>query len=167
VITQRAARAKVPVIITNHTYDSMDQYKPKAISGGSGVIYASSIVITLSKSKDKDGTEVVGNLIRATNHKNRKAKENSQVVMKLSYKSGLDKYYGLVEIAEKAGVFKKVSTKIQLPDGSTHFAKHIYNNPSKFFTPDVLAAIDEGAKLVFGYGEHDDEPEVIEEDELE
>ena len=35
----------------------------------------------------------------------------------LNYESGLSPYYGLTEIAVKHGVFKKVSTRIELPDG--------------------------------------------------
>ena len=44
--------------------------------------------------KDKDGTEVVGNIIHCKNHKSRLTVENKMVDVRLSYSDGLDRYYG-------------------------------------------------------------------------
>ena len=52
----------------------------------------------------------------------------------------------------KYGIFKSVSTRIELPDGSKQYAKTINNEPNKFFTKEVLAQIDEAAKKEFLYG---------------
>lgn len=154
VITLKAAKAYVPILVTNHVYASMDMYSPKVISGGSGSIYSSSGILSISKSKDKDKTTgvVKGAIIRATNTKNRFAKENAQVELRLDYNNGLDRYYGLLPLAIKSGVFKKVSTKVELPDGSTTFGVTIEKNPEKYFTPEVLAEIEKFVKKEFAYG---------------
>ena len=114
--------------------------------------YAASSIIYLGKRKEKDGTEVVGNIIHCKNYKSRLTKENAQIDVRLTYKEGLDKYYGLLELGEQAGVFKKVSTRYEMPDGSKVFGKSINNEPDKYFTKEVLDKIDEYAKRKFSYG---------------
>ena len=153
VLTLKLGRAKVPMVITNHTYDVVGAYMPmKEMGGGSGLKYAASSIIYLSRKKDKEGTEVVGNIIHCKTHKSRLTVENRMVDVKLRYDKGLDKYYGLLDLATKYGIFKQVSTRIELPDGTKQYAKSIYNEPDKYFTDDVLKQIDEAAKKEFTYG---------------
>ena len=153
VLTLKLGKAKVPMIMTNHTYDVIGSMFPqKEMGGGSGLKYAASNIIYLSKRKEKDGKEVIGNIIHCKNYKSRLTKENALIDVRLTYKDGLDKYYGLLDLAIKHNIFKSVSTRIELPDGSKQYAKTINNEPDKFFTKDVLAQIDEAAKKEFLYG---------------
>ena len=153
VLTLKLGKAKVPMIMTNHTYDVIGSMFPqKEMGGGSGLKYAASNIVYLSKRKEKDGKEVIGNIIHCKNYKSRLTKENALIDVRLTYKDGLDKYYGLLELAIKHNIFKSVSTRIELPDGSKQYAKTINNEPDKFFTKDILAQIDEAAKKEFLYG---------------
>ena len=69
VLTLKLGRAGVPMIVTNHTYDVIGSMFPqKEMGGGSGLKYALSIIY-LSKKKEKDGTEVIGNIIHCKNAK--------------------------------------------------------------------------------------------------
>jgi len=107
VLTLKLGKAKVPMVVTNHTYDSMGSMFPtKEMGGGSGLKYAASSIVFLSKRKEKVGTDVVGNIIHCKNHKSRLTKENSIVDVRLMYSKGLDKYYGLLPLAEKYDLFK-------------------------------------------------------------
>ena len=158
VLTLKLGKANIPMIMTNHTYDVIGSMFPqKEMGGGSGLKYAASSIIYLGKRKDKEGTEVVGNIIHCKNFKSRLTKENAQIDVKLTYKKGLDKYYGLIELGEEAGIFKKVSTRYEMPDGSKVFGKNINDNPEKYFTKEVLDKIDEQAKRKFQYGSDEDE----------
>ena len=153
VLTLKLGKAKVPMIMTNHTYDVIGSMFPqKEMGGGSGLKYAASNIVYLSKRKEKDGKEIIGNIIHCKNYKSRLTKENALIDVRLTYKDGLDKYYGLLELAIKHGIFKSVSTRVELPDGSKQYAKTINNEPDKFFTKEVLAKIDEAAKKEFLYG---------------
>jgi len=153
VLTLKLGRAKVPMVVTNHTYDSMGSMFPtKEMGGGSGLKYAASSIIFLSKRKDKDGKDVVGNIVHCKNHKSRLTIENKMVDVRLSYDKGLDKYYGLLELAIKYNIFKQVSTRIELPDGKTQFGKTIINNPEEYFTEEVMKQLDEAAEKEFKYG---------------
>ena len=156
VLTLKLGRAKVPMVVTNHTYDVVGSMFPqKEMGGGSGLKYAASSIIYLSKKKEKDGTEVVGNIIHCKNHKSRLTKENKMVDVRLTYDKGLDKYYGLLELAEKYGIFKKVSTRFELPDGSKQFGKTILSSPETYFTDDIMKQLDESASKEFKYATGD------------
>ena len=78
--------------------------------------------------------------------------------VRLTYNQGLDRYYGLLQLAEKYNIFKKVSTKYELPDGKKVFGKQINDNPAIYFKEDVLKKLDEAAKKEFMYG-NDEEVE--------
>ena len=69
----------------------------------------------------------------------------------MDYKKGLDKYYGLVELAEKYDIFKKVSTRFETPQGKA-FEKTIVNDPEKYFTKDVMKKLEDAAQAEFHYG---------------
>ena len=154
VLTLKLGKAKIPMIMTNHTYDVIGSMFPqKEMGGGSGLKYAASNIVYLSKRKEKDGKEVIGNIIHCKNYKSRLTKENAMIDVKLTYDKGLDKHYGLLDLAIKHNIFKSVSTRIELPDGSKQYAKTINSEPDKFFTKDILNQIDEVAKKEFLYGQ--------------
>ena len=153
VLTLKLGKAKIPMVVTNHTYDVVGSMFPtKEMGGGSGLKYAASSIIYLSKKKEKDGTEVVGNIVHCKNHKSRLTVENKMVDVRLTYDKGLDKYYGLLELAEKYDIFKKVSTRYELPDGSKQFGKTILNDPETYFTDEIMSKLDEAASKEFKYG---------------
>jgi RecA/RadA recombinase len=158
VLTLKLAKVKIPLLVTNHVYELVGSYVPtKEISGGSGLKYAASTIAMLSKRKEKDGTDIVGNIVKIKMHKSRLSKENSQVEVLLSYATGLDRYYGLLEIAEKHGIFKKVSTRYQLPDGTSAFGKNINEDPEKYYTEAVMEKLEAAVKKEFSYGADNDE----------
>ena len=153
VLTLKLGRAKVPMVVTNHTYDVVGSMFPtKEMGGGSGLKYAASSIIYLSKKKEKDGTEVIGNIIHCKNHKSRLTVENKMVDVRLTYDKGLDRYYGLLELAEKYEIFKKVSTRYELPDGMKQYGKSILNDPEKYFTEEVMRKLEAAAEKEFKYG---------------
>ena len=153
VLTLKLGRAKVPMVVTNHTYDVVGSMFPtKEMGGGSGLKYAASSIVYLSKKKEKDGTEVVGNIIHCKNHKSRLTVENKMVDVRLTYDKGLDRYYGLLELAEKYEIFKKVSTRYELPDGTKQFGKTIMNDPETYFTEEIMQKLEAAAGEEYKYG---------------
>ena len=154
VLTLLGGKAKVPLVVTNHTYDQIGTLFPqKIMGGGTGLHYAASSIIFLSKKKEKDGTEVIGNVIHCRNYKSRLTKENKMIDVLLTYNEGLNRYYGLAELGEKYGIFKKVSTRLEMPDGEKVFLKSILKKPDKYFTKEILDRIDAAAHKEFLYGQ--------------
>ena len=162
VLTLKLGRANVPLIVTNHTYDVIGAYMPtKEMGGGSGLKYAASSIVYLSKKKDKDGTEVVGNIIHCKNQKSRLTVENKMIDVRLGYQSGIDRHYGLLEFGEKHGVFKRSGNRYEI-DGKQLYGKSIYAEPEKYFNEQIMEGLEEAAKKEFLYGEVDkDVPEDI------
>ena len=152
VLTLKLGKANVPLIVTNHTYDVVGAYIPtKEMGGGSGLKYAASTIVYLSKKKEKDGKEVVGNIIKCKTAKSRLTKENSQVETRLFYDRGLDRYYGLLELGEKYGVFERKGNRIVVGDSSV-YPSAILKDPDKYFTKEIMSKIDEAAAKEFRYG---------------
>ena len=148
----KLAQKNIPLIITNHTYDSIGSMFPKKeISGGGGIKYAASVIVTMAKRKFKDGTDILGNIVKAKLVKGRMTKEESVMEFLLDYETGLDKYYGLIALAEKYEIFKKVSTRYETSVGKA-FEKTIVNDPEKYFTEDVMKKLEEAAHKEFHYG---------------
>lgn len=157
VLTLKLAKVKIPMLVTNHVYDVVGSYVPmKEIGGGSGLKYAASTIVMLGKKKDKEGTDLVGNIIKATMFKSRLSKEGKMVEVKLSFEKGLNRHFGLIDLGVKHGIFKQVSTRIELPDGTKQYAKTIYNEPEKYFTDEIMEQLELAAKKEFMYGAADD-----------
>jgi RecA/RadA recombinase len=152
-LTLKLGQANIPLIVTNHTYDVIGSYVPtKEMGGGSGLKYAASTIIYLSKKKEKDGKEVIGNIIKAKTHKSRLSKENKEVEIRLYYdERGLDRYYGLLELGELGGMWKNVAGRYEF-NGKKIYAKEILRNPENYFTDDIMEKLDAVAKQYFAYG---------------
>ena len=152
-LTLKLGQANIPLIVTNHTYDVIGSYVPtKEMGGGSGLKYAASTIIYLSKAKEKEGTEVVGNIIKAKTAKSRLSKENKTVKIRLYYdERGLDRYYGLLELGELGGLWKNVAGRYEV-NGKKVYGKQILANPQEYFTDEVMAKLEETAREEFSYG---------------
>ena len=152
VLTLKLGKSNVPLLVTNHTYDVVGAYIPtKEMGGGSGLKYAASTIIYLSKKKEKNGKEVVGNIIKCKTAKSRLTKENSDVETRLYYDRGLDRYYGLLELGEKHGVFSRKGNRIVVGDSSV-YPSAILADPDKYFTEELMEKLDEAAAKEFRYG---------------
>ena len=153
VLTLKLGQAAIPMLVTNHTYDVIGSYVPmKEMGGGAGLKYAASTIIYLSKSKEKEGTDLVGNIIKCEAKKSRLSKEGAKVATRLYFdERGLDKYYGLLELGEKYNVFKRVGNRIAI-GGSNVYPKSILSDPEKYFTDEVMAKLEEAARTEYSYG---------------
>jgi len=110
----------VGLVCTNHTYASQDMFDPDdKISGGSGFIYASSIVVAMKKMKlkeDEDGnkiSDVMGIRAGCKVMKTRYAKPFEGVQVKIPYETGMNPYSGLVELFEKKGLLTKQGNRLK------------------------------------------------------
>lgn len=104
----------VGLVATNHTYASQDMFDPDPkISGGSGFVYAASILVAMGLGKlkvDEDGTKtstVHGIRARCMVRKTRYTKPFEQVVLDIPYKGGLNPYSGLFDMFETMNLLTK------------------------------------------------------------
>lgn len=151
--TRFCGKYKIPLIFTNHVYKDTasapnPMYAKKVQSGGQQPTYMSSAVVFMSKKANKnDDKKVIGNFLSCTSEKNRLAPEKKTVEMYLSFKTGPNKYYGLLEMAVEAGLATEVNSKtIILPHVSDKGLKifDIYGKlREQVFTKEFLDKLDD------------------------
>lgn len=155
VITLRLGRSRIPFVITNHVYANVTaMYGGNEVSGGGGFKYATSTIITMTKAQDKVAStgEIQGSIVTCTAYKSRLTREKLKVKTRIMYTGGLDRYYGLIAIAEEAGLIKKVSNKFEFPDGTKAFENAINKTPEKFWTKELLDQVETFVNDKFTYG---------------
>jgi RecA/RadA recombinase len=157
ILTLKMGKANIPMLVTNHTYDVIGSYVPtKEMGGGSGLKYSASTIIYLGKKKEKDGTDLVGNIIKCEAKKSRLTREGSKVETRLFFdERGLERHYGLLELGERAGMWKNTAGRYEI-NGKKVYGKEILRNPEEYFTDDIMAQLEEQAHQEFLYGASDD-----------
>lgn len=157
----------VGMVLTNHTYESQDMFNPDAkVSGGSGVIYASSIVIGMRKLKlreDEDGNKIKEERgIKAVCKvlKTRYAKPFEEVRINIPYDVGMSPYTGLIDYLETVGVLLKSGNRLEYIDDETGESHKFYRkewNRRHDLLDSIMKKVDTetGTKQVIG--EMDDE----------
>lgn len=99
-VTPHLTIKDIPLIAIQHVYKEQGAMYPKNIvSGGSGGIYSSNIILIITKSQEKDGTELVGWNFTINIEKSRFVKEKAKLPFTVLYEGGVSKYSGLMDIA--------------------------------------------------------------------
>jgi RecA/RadA recombinase len=158
ILTLKLGKANIPMLVTNHTYDVVGAYVPtKEMGGGSGLKYSASTIVYLSKKKEKEGTDLVGNIIKCEAKKSRLTREGSKIETRLFFdERGLEQHYGLLELGERAGLWKNTAGRYEI-DGKKIYGKQILADPKQYFTSDVMELLEQQAKKEFTYGAEDGE----------
>ena len=158
IITLKAGRARVPMIVLNHTYEQIGAntkpgMKSYEMSGGGGIKYAASTIVYLTKKKiwNDESKETDGNFIHCKNVKSRLTVPERTVDVQLMYNGGIQPYYGLCDLAEPYNIWKRVANKFETEHGK-FYEKQIYADPDRFFTPEVLQKFDAAAQQEYLYG---------------
>jgi RecA/RadA recombinase len=128
----------VGMICTNHSYESQDPYSPDPkISGGSGFVYASSIVVAMKKLKLKEDeagnkvTDVLGIRAGCKIMKTRYAKPFEDIQIQIPYETGMNPYSGFFDLIEKRGMIKKEGNRYTYTDLNGEIHKYFRKEWSK------------------------------------
>lgn len=121
----------------------------------SGLIYVSDSIAMLSKSKEKDKEKnVIGSIITVKMFKSRLSRENTESECRISYSGGLDRWYGVLDMAIAAGMVKATNGRFTFPGSDkTVLASKIAESPESFFTEAFMQELDtKFVKPNFSYG---------------
>ena len=173
-ITLKLGIMQIPMIITNHTYSSMSNTGSK-MGGGTGLEFAASIIIFLSKQRDTEETgakkgsfkikELVGNIVHFKVEKGRFTVEGSSAPIPLSFRTGITKYSGILDLLTKSKIITKSGAWIKYGEESlAQGDKKFYADVENIVTNEMLEklAIYVGNKFMYGVGE---EAETVEDDD--
>lgn len=167
---------RIPMVVSNHTYMSMDLFPKEILNGGTGLQYTASSIIFLSKAKHKTGDEdemdmQSGIVVTAKSFKNRLAKCGKKIKFIIDFNRGMNPFTGLELFCtagtyERVGIFKgklevDKSTGEMIPKegGNRWYVRHLgksvpssqLHNP-QVFTPEVLQALEPIIAKYFSYG---------------
>jgi len=109
-VVARLGALDIPMLVTNHVYANIGGYgSATKVAGGSGGLYASSVILHLRKKQYKEGTLKVGTIVTAKNVKSRLCQDGLEGAMYLNFERGLNKWYGLHTLAIEAKLIEKWS----------------------------------------------------------
>ena len=137
---------KVPFIFTSHTGATMDQYNPKAMSGGGGPEFSASVILMLSKGTLRDENKTTtGIIVRSKTKKNRLAIAKD-IEFHISFLKGMNRYVGLEQFVswENCGVVRgsKLTEKEYLklkPDDQAKCSPFIIDGETWYVKPSIQA----------------------------
>lgn len=166
---------KIPMVVTNHTYLSMDLFPQEIMKGGNGLRYSASSIMFLTKAKLKTGEEdeydlgSSGIVVTAKGFKNRLAKPK-KVKFHIDFEKGSNPYTGLEGFCNPAtfptvGIGKgkmevdKSSGEMSFkPGGNKWYIRHLdksvfekHLHRPEHFTPEVMAALEPFVATYFKY----------------
>lgn len=109
-INSKLKLKRIPCIMINHSYKTMELYSKDVVGGGTGVMYSSDVVLVVgSRSQEKsDDKTLAGWNFTITVDKSRLVKERVKVPIRVTFDKGISKYSGLSEVATDLGVISRI-----------------------------------------------------------
>ena len=172
--TNLGAVTQTTILCTNHVYDDPTALFPsieKNMPGGKSCIYLPSVTVQLARKpmksdggKTVDGELAVGQkkyagiIIRALTRKNRFIKQYLEGEMYLSFASGLDRYYGLVDLAVGVGAVIQTGATYQLEDGKKLGYYKNWRKDVKLWEETILPKLEERIKDEWSYSNKEEDP---------
>jgi RecA/RadA recombinase len=183
-LTQLSGLTKTTILATNHIYEDPAAMFPslvKAMPGGTATVYLPSVTIQLARKpvkedKNTDGKLAVGQknysgvILRALTVKNRFVKQYLEGEMYLSFDKGLNKYYGLLDLAVGLGAVIQSGSTYSLPDGTKLGYYSKWKDDKELWDNTIVPVIEEKIKVEWKYGNKSNEEipdEVIESQQSE
>lgn len=175
VLTYKVGIAQCGFLFTNHVYEGMEPYPVafKKSSGGKGPIYMSSIVCQTSPKKERNADELgealsdlskySGVTLSVTTTKNRFIPQYLKTSLYLNFKTGLDKYAGLLDISEDVGLITKEGRKYVMNGESIGFRGNFEADP-KFWDP-ILPQLEKLVSSKYRYSQEELEKNLKEQEE--
>lgn len=168
-ITLKLSLTQTPLLVVNHTYDTIETYSKKETSGGDGYKYACDVSLILTKAQEKEGTEQIGSIISLNIHKSRYIPEGQKFKVVMLFKKGLFRHSNLLELAIELGMIDSTTSKgwYIFNDGRKLRKKEIFAQADTIFSGEFLQELRDKirASRTFGGGADDVDP--IEVDDAE
>lgn len=174
-VTYKAAITGTTVICSNHTYADPGALHPTLVkqqAGGSGPIYMASILVQMAAKKEKtdtsnDADEALtesrnysGVTLRMLTVKNRFIPAFLQGEAYLNFKTGLEKYSGLKDIAVAHGIVQQNGATFSAGDNKLGYYKNWRNNEEVWNT--ILPQLESSINEKYRYGNSLNEPTILE-----
>jgi RecA/RadA recombinase len=171
--TNLGAVTQTTVICTNHVYDDPTALFPsieKNMPGGKSCVFLPSVTVQLARKpvkedggKTNDSKLAVGQksyagiIIRALTRKNRFIKQYLEGEMFLSFSSGLDRYFGMLDLAVGLGVINQGGATYTLEDGTKIGYYKNFRKDVKLWEETILPKVEQRIKAEWSYSNNTEE----------
>ena len=164
-ITYKAAVTGTTIIASNHTYADPGALHPTLVkqqAGGSGPIYMASILVQMAAKKEKtdssnesdvaltESRNYSGVTLRMLTVKNRFVPAFLQCEAYLNFKTGLDKYSGLRDIAVAHNIIQQSGATFAMGDKKLGYYKNWRKDEDLW--QEILVGLEESIKDKYRYG---------------
>lgn len=139
IVTPHLRLKDIPMLVVQHTYETMEMYSKTIVSGGTGTMLAADNVYILGRQQDKDGKELTGYNFIINIEKSRFVKDKMKIPILVRRTGGIARYGGLFDLALDAGTIYRnsaVSYSLVDSDGNPYpekFRKAEVENDSVFW----------------------------------
>ena len=174
-VTPHLTIKDIPMVVVNHTYQTLEIYSKAVVGGGTGSYYSADNIFIIGRQQEKDGKETVGYNFIINVEKSRYVKEKSKIPIEVTYEGGISKWSGLLDIAMDTGHVIKPSngwySRVDMETGEIEEKKFRYNDTQTkdFWLPILTAktfqdAVTKKYSVAFGeiIKEEDDVKDVLE-----
>lgn len=114
IITPHAKLKDIPVLVVAHTYDTMEMYSKKVVSGGTGIYYSAANIYIIGRQQEKDGADLAGYNFVINVEKSRYTKEKSKIPITVLREGGIQKWSGMLELAVAGGYIHRPNNRTYL-----------------------------------------------------
>ena len=102
-VTPHLTIKDVPMVVVNHTYQTMEMFSKAVVSGGTGIYYSADNIYIIGRQQEKDGKELTGYNFIINVEKSRYVREKSKIPIEVSFEGGISKWSGLLDMALESG----------------------------------------------------------------
>lgn len=152
-VTPHMGIKDIPMVVINHTYETLEMYSQQVMGGGTGPYYSADDIWFIGRQQDKDDKELTGYHFIINVEKSRFVKEKSKIPITISFEKGIQKWAGLFDIALELGFIENPSKGYYNVKGSEDkFRRAVVEYDNKFWTemfktPDLSNALEKRYRL--------------------
>ena len=119
-VTPHLTIKDIPMVVVNHTYQTMEMFSKAVVSGGTGIYYSADNIYIIGRQQEKTGQDLTGYNFIINVEKSRFVREKSKIPVEVSFEGGISKWSGLLDMAMESGhVIKPNNGWYQRVDMST------------------------------------------------
>ena len=98
-VTPHLTIKDIPMVVVNHTYQTMEMFSKAVVSGGTGIYYSADNIYIIGRQQEKTGQDLTGYNFIINVEKSRFVREKSKIPVEVSFEGGISKWSGLLDMA--------------------------------------------------------------------
>ena len=102
-VTPHLTIKDIPMVVVNHTYQTMEMFSKAVVSGGTGIYYSADNIYIIGRQQEKTGTDLTGYNFIINVEKSRFVRQKSKIPVEVSFEGGISKWSGLLDMAIESG----------------------------------------------------------------